>query len=143
MIRKLTDKISLLNKEIHKYDDRIRLPRTVYYSNARNTILSYKKISACQTALKILENIPFTKVEIERLYITCFPDCDKNPGLERIFRTEPINLHSLYSVIELIVNKYLPLYKKNILNHSIKLSRENRIIEINPSHINYGYRIEE
>lgn len=116
-IDKLEAKKAKLEIESHKYDDRQRLCRTLYFSGLRRQVANMQKMKAIDMAIELLRGEPWQwyKIDIYHYAIHCISP-QRYDYHEITDKARSNYLCDLKEVVKFIIDLYLPICKKVVLN---------------------------
>lgn len=116
LISKLLAKKETIHKELNKYNDRVRLSRTLLFSTLRNETRSYRKLSAIDCAISIIKGTHIREIDCEKLIKDTIPV--GNEMYEELSRKAcSIYLNERKWVIRSVIEIALPAYKKQVMEY--------------------------
>ena len=116
VIAKLNAKKEVLNRDNKKYDDRIRLPRTVLFSHLSNQVRNYRKMSAIDCALSLINGTHIRDIDCYQLVIMTIPETNTLHD-ELLKRSDSIYLNERREVIRSVMEHALPICKKQVMEY--------------------------
>lgn len=115
IIEKLKAKILQLESENHKYDDRNRLSRKLYYSNIRKEMENTRKISAINAAVTLIDKgFPHVDIYNTVLFAIANTRADKDDILQK---AGSIYLNEQKQALTEVFESSLPICKKQVLSY--------------------------
>lgn len=116
LIAKLNAKKEVLNRDNKKYDDRIRLPRTVLFSHLRNQVRNHRKIWAIDCAISLINGKHIRDIDCSQLVITTIPETLSLHD-ELLEKSYSIYLNERREVIRSVMEHALPICKKQVMEY--------------------------
>lgn len=123
IIKKLLNKRNVLEETTHKYDNYVRLPRKIYFSDMRGNVRKYRQMAAIDFAVDLL-NLDFYKINIYDYAIRCFP-VQNEESYEIIRMADSIYLNERKKAARYIIENFLPICKKDIIN-IVELNKDDK-----------------
>lgn len=114
LLDKLQQKKNLLSNSIYKNDNRIWMPRKQLFNDLRSTVQTYRKIDAINLAIELL-SVDFNKINLYKYTQSCIPDTLEDKKYDMCQMAISIYLNERKSAARYIIENYLPIYKKQIL----------------------------
>lgn len=116
LISKLVAQKETIHKDLNKYNDRVRLSRTLLFSTLRNEIRSFRKLSAINCAISLINGTHIREIDCEKLVRDTIPI--GNEIYEELSRKAcSIYLNERRQVIRSVIEIALPVYKKQVMEY--------------------------
>lgn len=116
LIAKLVAKKEVIEKELRKYDDRARMPRTLLFSTLRSEVRNYRKVAAIDYALSLINGTHVFDIDCQELVMDCLPTTDIK--FEDLYRkSDSIYLSERKEVIRSVMELALPICKKQVMEY--------------------------
>ena len=116
LIAKLTVKKEKLIKETEKYDDREFIPRTLLFTTLKNEVRTYRKVSAIDCALSLINGTHIRDIDCYQLVIKTIPETNTLHD-ELLKRADSIYLNERREVIRSVMEHSLPICKKQVMEY--------------------------
>lgn len=114
-ITMLKNKLNKLHEEEHKYDGYDRLPRKIYFTDAKRQVRIGEQCVAIKAALEILNGKLWHELDIYDIVLMSvnFKNEDKEQMLYLAFRS---GLYGKYKALTFAFEHSLPICKRQVLN---------------------------
>lgn len=116
LISKLAAKKEAIYKELNKYNDRVRLPRTLLFSTLRSNDRSYRKLCAIDCAISLINGTHIREIDCEELIRATIP-IGNEMYEELSSKACSIYLNERKWVIRSVIEIALPVYKKQVMEY--------------------------
>ena len=116
LIAKLTEKKEKLVEETKKHNDRIFMPRTLLFTTLKNEVRIYRKVSAIDCALSLINGTHIRDIDCYQLVIKTIPETNTLHD-ELLKRTDSIYLSERREVIRSVMEHSLPICKKQVMEY--------------------------
>lgn len=100
--------------ELAPKPDRVRLPRTQFFSSQRKTAEIIRKIVALETALEILTK-PLRDIDVHKTVVMTIPDTNSVKD-ELLRKAKSIYLNERRDALTEVFSRYLPILKQKVIN---------------------------
>ena len=116
LIAKLVAKKEVIEQELHKYDDRVRMSRTLLCSTLRSQVRNYRKVAAIDYALSLINGTHVFDIDCQKLVVDCLPT--NSIKYEDLYRkSDSIYLSERKEVIRSVMELALPICKKQVMEY--------------------------
>lgn len=115
IIRKLKAKKEKLEETTHKYDNCVRLCRTKWYSDYKNSINVDRKTKAIDLAIDLINN-EISEIDLYKYVLSIIPVSLGDIQDEYLRKSESIYLNEKRECAKYMISNFLPICKKEILN---------------------------
>lgn len=116
LIAKLVAKKEVIEQELHKYDDRVRMPRTLLFSTLKSEVRNYRKVAAIDYALSLINGTHVFDIDCQELVTACLPT--NGIKYEELYRkADSIYLSERKEVIRSVMELALPICKKQVMEY--------------------------
>ena len=116
LIARLVAKKEVIEQELHKYDDRVRMSRTLLFSTLRSEVRNYRKLAAIDYALSLINGTRVFDIDCRMLLVDCIPI--NNIKYEDLYqKADSIYLSERKEVIRSVMELALPICKKQVMEY--------------------------
>ena len=116
LIEKLLAKKELIERDLHKYDDRVKMSRTLLFSTLKNEVRSYRKLAAIDCAVSLINGAHIFDIDCRKLVMDCMST--NNVKYEDLYmKAESIYLSERKEVIRSVMELSLPICKKQVMEY--------------------------
>lgn len=114
LIAKLTEKKAKLIEETKKHDNREFMPRTLLFTTLKNEVRAYRKASAIDCALSLINGTHIRDIDCYQLVIMTIPETNTLHD-ELLKKADSIYLNERREVIRSVMEHSLPICKKQVM----------------------------
>lgn len=113
--KKLIGKKEKLIETTHKYDNCVKLCRTKWYNDYKNSIIVDRKTKAIDLAIELINN-QISKIDLYQYALSIIPVSLGDIQDKYLMKSESIYLNERKECARYLISNFLPICKKEILN---------------------------
>lgn len=117
LLAKLLSKKEQLEEEMEKYDDHNRLSRKLLFTTLRNQVRIGRKIVAIDCAVDLVKGTHIREIDCFLLVNGTLPDTLGEYKENLLRKADSIYLKERMEVIREVMNKVLPICKKQVMEY--------------------------